>query len=327
MLPRIQFKSIAVPCGLAVSLLLGACGGDSASSILPEDQKTRFTTPNYELSGNVLRVTNSGISDADGVADVEFTLTGIEGVYKKQNSPVFEQVPKGTYVLTTQARVKNGITGSFMTVPNLNAVKVEVKASIDAPTSLVSPTVAISSEGVITALSTNSSDADGYKVESYTINGQTVTVGTRLPLTPTAQTVTVVENGQAYNPATKSWMPTTVSTQANIAAADPAPTAPAGSAFAALADMTVGDHAGSPMRPINAGGVVDLSGRAIRYSATGLPTGLSIDRDTGVISGKYDSIGSQTGGVDNFAVTVTATPEGSRQSISKAFVLSIQDNG
>lgn len=326
MLPRIQFKSIAVPCGLAVSLLLGACGGDSASSILPEDQKTRFTTPNYELSGNVLRVTNSGISDADGVADVEFTLTGIEGVYKKQNSPVFEQVPKGTYVLTTQARVKNGITGSFMTVPNLNAVKVEVKASIDAPTSLVSPTVAISSEGVITALSTNSSDADGYKVESYTINGQTVTVGTRLPLTPTAQTVTVVENGQAYNLATKSWVPTTVSAQANIAAADPAPTAPAGSAFAGLGDMTVSDELGGSDIVINAGGVIDPSGRAIRYSATGLPAGLSIDPDTGVISGVYDSYANY-GQSETFPTTIKATPEGSAKSIQNNFVLSIRNDG
>lgn len=326
MFPRIQFKSIAVPCGLAVSLLLGACGGDSASSILPEDQKTRFTTPNYELSGNVLRVTNSGISDADGVADVEFTLTGIEGVYKKQNSPVFEQVPKGTYVLTTQARVKNGITGSFMTVPNLNAVKVEVKASIDAPTSLVSPTVAISSEGVITALSTNSSDADGYKVESYTINGQTVTVGTRLPLTPTAQTVTVVENGQAYNLATKSWVPTTVSAQANIAAADPAPTAPAGSAFAGLGDMTVSDELGGSDIVINAGGVIDPSGRAIRYSATGLPAGLSIDPDTGVISGVYDSYANY-GQSETFPTTIKATPEGSAKSIQNNFVLSIRNDG
>ena len=326
MLPRIQFKSIAVPCGLAVSLLLGACGGDSASSILPEDQKTRFTTPNYELSGNVLRVTNSGISDADGVADVEFTLTGIEGVYKKQNSPVFEQVPKGTYVLTTQARVKNGITGSFMTVPNLNAVKVEVKASIDAPTSLVSPTVAISSEGVITALSTNSSDADGYKVESYTINGQTVTVGTRLPLTPTAQTVTVVENGQAYNLATKSWMPTTVSAQANIAAADLAPTAPAGSAFAGLADMTISDEAGAGRLEINAGGVTDSLGREIVYSAVGLPSGLSIDSRTGVISGVYDA-GGVGGVIEKFNITLTATPTGSSKSISKNFVLGVRDDG
>ena len=63
---------------------------------------------------------------------------------------------------------------------------------------------------------------------------------------------------------------------------DPAPIA--GGAFAALTDMTVSDNGGSPQTPINAGGVTDILGRTIIYSATGLPVGLSINSSTGIIS-------------------------------------------
>jgi Domain of unknown function (DUF5011)/Putative Ig domain len=111
-----------------------------------------------------------------------------------------------------------------------------------------------------------------------------------------------------------------------VAPADPAPIA--GGAFAALADMTVSDVAGSPIFPINAGGVTDPLGRTIVYTATGLPAGLSIDSVTGVISGIYDANGTVTnGGYETFNVTIKAQGTGSAQFITKAFIFSIRDDG
>lgn len=109
----------------------------------------------------------------------------------------------------------------------------------------------------------------------------------------------------------------------------------AAGAFAALTDMTISDNTGSKITPIQAGGVVDPLGRVIVYSATGLPPSTCawwpgsalyadwrIDEMTGQIDGCYDA-----GSLENFTVTVTATPAGSSKSISKTFVLSIRDDG
>jgi Domain of unknown function (DUF5011)/Putative Ig domain len=115
-----------------------------------------------------------------------------------------------------------------------------------------------------------------------------------------------------------------------VVAADPAPIA--GGAFVALTDMTVGDYGGNPLiggAPsivINAGGVTDPLGRTIVYVATGLPAGLSIDSNTGVISGIYDS-NAGGGLIETFNVTVKAQATGRAQFITKAFILSIRDDG
>src|SRR5690606_26078329 len=45
----------------------------------------------------------------------------------------------------------------------------------------------------------------------------------------------------------------------------------------------------------------------LTYSATGLPAGLSIDPNTGVISGTIDPSASQGGSSGVYSVTVTAT--------------------
>jgi Putative Ig domain len=96
----------------------------------------------------------------------------------------------------------------------------------------------------------------------------------------------------------------------------------AGGAFASLADMTISDQAGGPIIPVNAGGVTDSLGRTIIYSATGLPTGLSINTSTGVISGAYDAFGNTP-----FTVTVKAQVSGGTLSIQKTFILTVRDDG
>jgi Domain of unknown function (DUF5011)/Putative Ig domain len=140
-----------------------------------------------------------------------------------------------------------------------------------------------------------------------------VTTGTVNTATVGTYTITYTATDAAGN---VSSMTRTVNV---VAAADPAPIA--GGAFAALADMTIGDNGGLPIIPtINAGGVTDPLGRTIVYTATGLPTGFVIDGNTGVISGSYDTSPSET-----FNVTIKAQANGSSQFISKTFALTLID--
>jgi hypothetical protein len=110
---------------------------------------------------------------------------------------------------------------------------------------------------------------------------------------------------------------------------DVVPVAPAGSGFASLADITVGDNSGAfAIGPINGGGVVDPLGRLITYSASGLPNDsngfLTANPATGLISGIYDALGIG-GSLTPFMVTVSAT--NGVKTISKSFVLSIRNDG
>ncbi|WP_439105758.1 retention module-containing protein [Congregibacter sp.] len=77
---------------------------------------------------------------------------------------------------------------------------------------------------------------------------------------------------------------------------------------------------------------VDISGNftdvdsTLTFSATGLPTGLSIDEDTGVISGTIDNSASQ-GGVDGvYTVEVTAT-DGVNPAVSESFEWTVTNPG
>ena len=94
--------------------------------------------------------------------------------------------------------------------------------------------------------------------------------------------------------------------------------------------MTVSDNlgnsglAGAPSIIINEDGVIDPLGRSITYSATGLPVGLSIDANTGVIFGVYDS-NAGGGLLETFNIIITAS--NGHSSISKTFVLNIRDDG
>ncbi len=93
--------------------------------------------------------------------------------------------------------------------------------------------------------------------------------------------------------------------------------APAGSGFANLVNLTLTDATHSIS--ISAGGVVDPLGRAIFYSATGLPSGVTIDSGTGLISGPFDAFGDQT-----FQITVRAQRIGGL-SLEKSLTLLILD--
>ena len=109
-----------------------------------------------------------------------------------------------------------------------------------------------------------------------------------------------------------------------------------------IPDITIGDLAGmSPFNPLTPepdsldngciSGICDYSDLAIAqfttncdsgcsYSQTGLPAGVSIDTNTGDISGIYDS-----SAIETFFVTVTVTSLGG--SATDTFILTFVDEG
>ena len=109
---------------------------------------------------------------------------------------------------------------------------------------------------------------------------------------------------------------------------DVLPVAPAGSGFAALADMTRSDNYGAAPITINAGGVVDPLGRVVTYAASGLPSDangvLSINSTTGSISGIYDD---QSILFASTAFTITVSATNGVKTILKTFVLFVRNDG
>lgn len=111
---------------------------------------------------------------------------------------------------------------------------------------------------------------------------------------------------------------------------DPDLVVPAGSGWALLpAVVSVFNGAiGQPISPSpNVGGLTDPKGRSIQYQASGLPTGVSINSETGVIGGVmpsgWDLILMRDGATWDYAVVVTAGASGSNKSISKVFTLRV----
>ena len=237
----------------------GSDGGTSSSAAPTVDAQTRLVAPSYELEGNQLRVTNSGISDADGVTDLMYVLLNSAGQeVARQTSPRFADLAAGSYTLKTEGRAKNGATGASVAVINAKSASVVVLA----PKDTTAPTITITGPKVITLTQgdtfvmpqVTASDATDGVVE-VKIEGSidTTKVGT--------QTLKLTATDKAGNIGSDTISVT-------IVAADPAPTAPAGSAFAGLGDMTVSDRGGdlpigvltgpdAGKTQINAGGVVD----------------------------------------------------------------------
>ncbi|WJH41457.1 Ig-like domain-containing protein [Aliirhizobium terrae] len=72
------------------------------------------------------------------------------------------------------------------------------------------------------------------------------------------------------------------------------------------------------------GNFVDPEGEPLTYTATGLPPGLSIDPETGVISGRIDPGASGPNGISSFVVTITAT-DPDEGSVSETFTYTIRN--
>ncbi len=87
-----------------------------------------------------------------------------------------------------------------------------------------------------------------------------------------------------------------------------------------IPDMTIDDHGGQPIFPIDLSAYAGNCGGGCTFSQTGLPVGLSIDPNTGIISGVYDADDG-----DAFEVEVTITNEAG--SATDTFLLSFNNQG
>lgn len=210
-------------------------------SLMPQttvDTPAEISTPRLSVSADgVITIQSYGINDADGIR------SGSERLYANGASIADGDTLKpGTYIVQASAEVLDASTGEYKVVESDMT-----EVTIEAPKDTTAPTITITGSKVITLTQgdtfvmpqVTASDATDGVVE-VKIEGSidTTKVGT--------QTLKLTATDKAGNIGSDTISVT-------IAAADPAPTAPAGSAFAGLADMTVSDHAGSPMRPINAG--------------------------------------------------------------------------
>lgn len=99
----------------------------SDQTIEKMDTEPKFTAPTVEVTGNTIHVTDHGISDADGVENVEYILRTVGGTEIKNKTGVFEKLIDGTYTIVTVADVKDGSTGQLVTKENPNRATVEVK--------------------------------------------------------------------------------------------------------------------------------------------------------------------------------------------------------
>ncbi|WP_189587186.1 putative Ig domain-containing protein, partial [Litorimonas cladophorae] len=89
-----------------------------------------------------------------------------------------------------------------------------------------------------------------------------------------------------------------------------------------VVDAAIGDQSAVDNETVSiASSISDPDGDVLSYTATGLPTGLSIDPSTGVISGTIDNSASQTnGGV--YPIVVSAT-DADGDAITDSFALSV----
>ncbi|MES1927174.1 Ig-like domain-containing protein [Salinisphaera sp. T31B1] len=95
-----------------------------------------------------------------------------------------------------------------------------------------------------------------------------------------------------------------------------------------VSDTPLADRAGRDSQDVvvgTAGGFTDVDRDTLTYSATNLPPGLSIDPDTGVISGRLTPSASQGGDGGIYRVVITAN-DGQGGTVSQAFDWSISND-
>lgn len=91
------------------------------------DTPVIFAMPTVVVeNGNTIRVTNHGITDVDGLENIQYTLTTAGGTTMVNTTGVFTDLVDGTYTITTSAEAKNGNTNQFSPVFNTEAATVTI---------------------------------------------------------------------------------------------------------------------------------------------------------------------------------------------------------
>lgn len=328
---------------LMLAVVLAGCNSNNTDAIAPDTSKPTLTLSNPSLvTGVVLAAPSSGTA-------VGFTIADTGRILAADNS--------GSYTLSLVQAV--GLATNQLTLDvtgKLTAHNIQPSNDIGRGHAVIRATDAAGNYADTTIyfdispapVAVTGSVTQGQALElRFPISDAVVSATLSLPSAPAGVTGTAVLIGHEVVVTINTTLAAAAGTLApelrlldvdgktlaislnvQVQAADPAPVAAAGSAFAGLGDMTVSDWAGNFAITVNTDGVTDPLSRQIVYSATGLPVGLVIDSGTGEISGVYDagSVGD-AGPVDSFSVTVQAQAVGSAQKLQKSFVLSIRNDG
>jgi large repetitive protein len=277
-------------------------------------------SPRGNLDGAAVSVpTAANFSDVDGNT-LSFSAAGlplglsidaVTGVISGTIDRSASQTGGGVYAVTVTASDGNGGTTSSTfnwTVSNPGPAAIDDVASTNEDAAVT-----------ITVLA-NDTDPDGDPLTVTTASAANGTVvinanGT-VTYTPNANfngtdTLTyTISDGQG---GTSTAIVTITVTPVNDAPTVVSPLPPQADVDAAVVSIPV------------AGNFADLDGNVLAFSATGLPTGLSIDPATGVISGAIDRSASQVnGGV--YSVVVTAN-DGNGGSVSATFSYTVTNPG
>lgn len=238
----------------------------------------------------------------------------------------------------TQGDIDNGITVDIPVADGQTNVEMNVQVTDPAGnTSSTDDSNTIDSVIPTVGVTLDGAGPDGVYNESEIINGE---VPATITLDPTVEEGDVIEYADGNGDPIAGLPPHTVTatdiTNGSISVQVPvAPgqtnvelnataTDPAGNTSTASDNKPVDNLPPETVTPITdqtsddadvvsldiSGNFNDLvSGSDIAYSASGLPDGLSIDPDTGIISGTIDKSASQFGGNGEHTVTVTVTDE------------------
>jgi hypothetical protein len=214
--------------------------------------------------------------------------------------------------------------GALTDTANIN---LEVLAVNDAPVAVDDGPVVLVEDGFVSfdPVLANDSDVEGDTLTITSINGSPITPSGSLTIASGSitlgadgRTLNYVPNSNFNGPAVVTYVISdgAASASANVTF-DVTPQDDPISLISAASNVTLndGDAVSLPM----AGYFDDPDGDSLVYSATGLPTGVSIDTATGLISGTLDSSASQTA---PFAINVSVS-DGVSSTVSTGFSLDV----
>jgi large repetitive protein len=271
---------------------------------LPARANVDSAVVNVPVAGNFSDLDGNTLSFSDGgTLPPGLSIDPATGVISGTIAPNASQgAPNGIYTVTITASDGNGgtVTSTFSwTVTNPPPVASDDTATTPEDTPITIPVLA------------NDTDPDG---DPLTVTAATSPDGT--VVINADGTVTFTPNPNFNGPTTISYTisdgnggTATATISINVTPTNDAPTA------TPIAPRTNVDSATVTL-PV-ASNFADVDGNTLTFSASGLPTGLSIDPATGVISGTIAAGASQpNGGV--YSVTVTAS-DGQGGSVSQTF--------
>ena len=307
---------------LTPDVILDNQSGNDGQAITPVDISGQFTDVD---DGDVLTYTATGLPPGLSIDPNTGIITGTLDRSASQGGT------DGVYTVTITATDKSGASVSQ---------DFEWNVQNPAPTALndegstgQNATLSVdASQGVLT----NDTDPDGDTLTVSQVNGQAANVGTAIAgsnggtFTLNADGSYTFNPGTAFNAlgngqtATSSISYTvsdgeggasTATLTVTITGSNDTPTLTPG---VTLDDQNSND--GQAIAPVDVSGqFTDVdNGDVLTYSASGLPPGLSIDPNTGIITGTLDRSASQGGTDGVYTVTITATDK-SGASVSQDF--------